>query len=51
MGCNIGNRISVKQIREIVDLTSAGWFRSDIARKVGVNPWTVWKYQKQFELV
>lgn len=32
-------------------LTNKGLFRKQIAEEVGVNPTTVWKYQKQFELV
>jgi len=48
----IGSRsVSVEQIEQIVRLTEQGKFRKEIAQQVGVSTFTVYKYQKKFDLV
>lgn len=52
MGRPVGSReISVKQIRQIVELSLEGNSRPDIADEAGVSKWTVHKYQKSFDLI
>jgi len=41
----------MEQINNIIVLTNKGLFRRHIAEKVGVSKITVWKYQKQFDLI
>ena len=40
--------ISEEKIRQIILLTKEGLNRPAIAKRVGVNKTTVWKYQKRF---
>lgn len=52
MGRPVGSReLTVKQIKRIVELTLEGWNRPDIADDVDVAKRTVWRYQKEFDLV
>lgn len=45
------NTISVEKMEQIVELTKEGYNRPTIARVVGVNKTTVWKYQKLYKLI
>ena len=51
MGRGIRNQLSMDQILKMVELTEKGKYRRQIAEEIGVNPSTVWRYQKHFGLV
>lgn len=44
-------KITEEQIQSIFKLTYQNLTRREIAEKVGINPVTVWRYQKQFDLL
>jgi len=44
-------KITEEQIQNIFKLTYKNLTRREIAEKVGINPATVWRYQKQFDLI
>jgi transposase len=44
-------RVTLQQIEMIVELTRKGTFRPDIAKETGVSTFSVYKYQKEFNLV
>jgi DNA-directed RNA polymerase specialized sigma subunit len=44
--------VSVDKIKTIVDMTlEKEYTRPEIAKKAGVSPDTVWRYQKKFGLI
>lgn len=43
--------VTIDEIESIVNLTNEGYFRKEIAQKVGRSTHTVWRYQKKFGLV
>lgn len=52
MGRPVGCReTELSQIKTIVELSQEGKSRPDIAEKSGVSEYTVWKYQKDFDLL
>ena len=51
MGRHIRTQITVDQINNIIVLTKKGYFRRRIADETGVSKITVWKYQRQFDLI
>jgi hypothetical protein len=44
-------RITLQQIEMIVELTKKGTFRPDIAKATHTSTFSVYKYQKEFNLV
>lgn len=52
MGRPVGCReTDLSQIKTIVELSQQGKSRPDIAERSGVSEYTVWKYQKDFDLL
>lgn len=50
-GRKIRTDVSVQQLEQIVALTGQGMFRKEIAKQVKMSPFTVYLYQKRFELI
>jgi hypothetical protein len=44
-------KLNLDQIAGIVELSKKGEYRPEISRQIGVSVSTVFKYQKQFDLV
>lgn len=52
MGRPVGSReIEISQIKTIVELSKEGKSRPDIADEADVAKRTVWRYQRDFDLV
>ena len=47
----VRSRLTITEVSMIIDLTNDGVFRHEIARRLEINPVTVWKHQKKFCLV
>ncbi|MFP4052227.1 MAG: helix-turn-helix domain-containing protein [Thermoplasmata archaeon] len=43
--------ISVSDIEKIVELSQKGLSRPEIAKRVGFSENTVWRYQKEYEVL
>ncbi|MHA2202192.1 MAG: hypothetical protein ACW991_00750 [Candidatus Hodarchaeales archaeon] len=44
-------RLTITEVNLIIQLSNDGVFRHEIARRLDINPVTVWKHQKKFCLV
>lgn len=52
MGRPVGcTETELSQIKVIVEMSQEGASRPDIAEESGVSEYTVWKYQKDFDLL
>lgn len=52
MGRPVGcTEVEISQVKEVVRLSKKDLSRPDIAEEAGVSQFTVWKYQRAFDLI